>query len=239
MPKLAHVSAVGGSVAAVALSASLAAAETAGGLAHVDAVRHADGLEVVDATTLAADENLLEMSPRWSDGSIRALVEIPTGTSAKWEVSGDDPSHLIWEVLEDGPRVVDYLGYPGNYGLIPGTALPEDLGGDGDPLDVLVLGQAAPRGAQLEARLIGVLKMTDAGARDDKLLAVMTEDSPFSDVENMQELDERYPGVSPVIATWFENYKGPDGGMVNEGYAGVEEARAILEQAVQNYDAVN
>jgi len=224
---------------AVALGATTAAAETVGGLAYADAVSHADRLKSVDSTTLAADADLVEMSPRGGDGAIQALVEIPTGTSAKWEVSGEDPSRLIWEMLEDGPRVVDYLAYPGNYGLIPGTALPEDLGGDGDPLDVIVLGQAAPRGTVLDARLIGVLKMTDAGARDDKLLAVMADDSPFAEVETLEQLDKNYPGVSQIVATWFENYKGPDGGMVNEGFAGVDEARSILEQAIANYDPTN
>jgi inorganic pyrophosphatase len=35
--------------------------------------------------------------------------------------------------------------YPGNYGVIPRTLLPGELGGDGDALDVLVLGELAER----------------------------------------------------------------------------------------------
>ena len=45
------------------------------------------------------------------------------------------------------PREVKYLGYPGNYGMIPRTLLPKELGGDGDPLDVIVLGPAVERGS--------------------------------------------------------------------------------------------
>ena len=74
------------------------------------------------------------------------MIEIPTGTTAKWEVvkpSGE----LRWEFDQGRPRVVRYLGYPGNYGMIPRTLLPKEEGGDGDPLDVVVLGPAVPRGS--------------------------------------------------------------------------------------------
>lgn len=205
-----------------------------GGLAHAGAVANADGFERVDEFTIKTGDSLVARAPEGEGGTINAIVEIPAGTSAKWEIM-DDPTVIGWEQLEDGPRVVEYLGYPGNYGIIPGTALPEDLGGDGDPLDVIVLGQAAPRGTELAVRLIGVLKMTDQGARDDKLLAVMTDASPFAGVETLEELDTDFPGVSDIVSTWFTNYKGPNGGMTNEGFGDVEEARAIFNQAVSNY----
>ena len=37
-----------------------------------------------------------------------------------------------WEFRDGKPRVVAYLGYPGNYGMIPRTLLPKEHGGDGD-----------------------------------------------------------------------------------------------------------
>ena len=41
--------------------------------------------------------------------------------------------------------------------MIPKTLSPEEIGGDGDPLDVLLLGEAVPRGAYVKGKLIGVI----------------------------------------------------------------------------------
>lgn len=216
-----------------------AGAETLGGLAFADAVRHSTAMSPSDDFTILGETALMEMAPRNEDGTIRAIVEIPTGTSAKWEVSKDDPNAVYWELRDEAPRIVNYLGYPGNYGAIPGTALPKELGGDGDPLDVIILGQAAPRGEVVDVRLIGVLKMLDGGEQDDKLIAVLTEDSPFAEIESMAELDATYPGVSDIIGTWFANYKGPDGGMESQGFAEADVALEVFEAAAAQYGAGN
>ena len=55
---------------------------------------------------------------------------------------------------------------PFNYGSVPGQ-----LGADGDPLDVLVLGPALPLGAEREVSVHGVVRFLDAGLVDDKLIA--------------------------------------------------------------------
>ena len=204
-------------------------------LAHHGAVRHSPNMELVDPYTLVGPENLMKIAPLSETGTVTAIVEIPTGTSAKWELDKDNPDTIIWEFRDDKPRVVKYLGYPGNYGFIPGTALPKALGGDGDPLDVLVLGQAAPRGAVLEVRLIGVLKMLDDGEQDDKLIAVMVEGSAFSEIESMAQLDADYSGVSDIVSVWFRNYKGPEDGMLDQGFREADEAIGILEKAIASF----
>jgi inorganic pyrophosphatase len=130
---------------------------------------------------------------------------------------------------------VDYLGYPGNYGMVPRTLLPKELGGDGDPLDVLVLGPAVPRGAVVRARVIGVLELFDGGEQDDKLLAVL-EDTPFADIRDLRELDARFPGVSEIARIWFTNYKGP-GVMESRGFGSAERALEILTAAMAAYEA--
>lgn len=58
--------------------------------------------------------------------------------------------------------------YPGNYGFIPHT-----LSADGDPCDVLVVGQSPViPGAIIRSRPVGVLLMEDENGLDDKILAV-------------------------------------------------------------------
>jgi inorganic pyrophosphatase len=217
--------------------ASSTQAETIGGLAFADATRHAVTMTPKDDFTIVGTEDLIDLSAFNEDGTIRAVVEIPAGTSAKWEMSKDNPKAVYWELKKNKPRIVNYLGYPGNYGSIPGTALPKELGGDGDPLDVLVLGQAVPRGEIVSVRLIGVLKMLDDGEQDDKLIAVLTENSPFSHIESMAQLNAEFHGVSQIVDLWFANYKGPDGGMKGLGFEDAAAARAVLEAAAANYKA--
>lgn len=224
--------AVAGALSSLAV---VAHAETIGGLSFADTTRHAATMQPTDDYTIVGADELMALAPLNTDGTIRAIVEIPTGTSAKWEVSKDNPKAVYWEYKNEKPRIVNYLGYPGNYGAIPGTALPKELGGDGDPLDVIVLGQALPRGEVVNVRLIGVLKMLDGGEQDDKLIAVLTEDSPFANIQNMAQLDSEFPGVSQIVGLWFANYKGPDGGMEAQGFEEATVAREVFDAAAAQY----
>ena len=195
-----------------------------------EVISHAPDLVRKGPFRLTGTKSLLNgYAPTDADGNIQIVVEIPTGTNAKWEVekeSGD----LCWEMKEGKPRVVRYLGYPGNYGMIPRTLLPKEMGGDGDPLDVLVLGPAVARGSVVKARLIGVLKLLDGGEQDDKLLAVMI-DSPLGHVKSVADLDESYRGITTIVETWFVSYKGP-GVMESKGFAGVDEAKRVLGASI-------
>ena len=187
----------------------------------------AKGVTHVDAYTLAGEKNFLNgYAARNDDNTINAVVEIPTGDLSKWEVRDD--GRMIWELKEGNPRIVKYLGYPGNYGMIPRT-----LGGDKDPLDVLVLGVAQPRGAVVKARLLGVLRMTDRGETDDKLLAVL-DSSPLAGANDLKELEEKFPGVVKIVTLWFENYKGK-GKMQLNGLGDKDEAEKVLEEAMEHF----
>ena len=189
----------------------------------------APGLISQDAYTLVGARHLIhDYNPINADGSINVVVEIPAGTTAKWEVSKDDGS-LQWEFKHGKPRVVQYLGYPGNYGMIPRTILAKEAGGDGDPLDVLVLGESVPRGSIVKAKVLGVLKFLDDGEQDDKIIAAL-EGAPFYELDTINELDTRYPGVSTIVETWFANYKGP-GEMEYLGKGNVNEANTIVRVA--------
>ena len=194
------------------------------------AVRPAAGLEVKDRYTLVAPHHLISHpAARSENGSIQVVVEIPAGTNAKWEVEKDSGA-LAWEFKNDAPRVVQYLPYPCNYGMVPRTLLAEEHGGDGDPLDVLVLGPAQPRGALVQARLIGVLKMLDGGEQDDKLIAVLA-DSPLANANSVSELRAQFPGAATILETWFTNYKGA-GEIESRGFAERAEAERILDAAI-------
>ncbi len=169
-----------------------------------------------------------------ADGTVNAFIEIPAGTNEKWEVQ-QSSGKLEIERKDGKPRVVAYLGYPGNYGFIPQTVQSAETGGDGDPLDVLVIGGPAERGSVVRAKLIGVLTLTDTGERDDKLIAVMP-GTAFASLDSIAALNAKYPGVTTIIETWFMHYKGP-GRIVSKGFAPATKANAALAEAIAAHSA--
>jgi len=193
----------------------------------------ADGARYFDTMTIAGDRNFLHgIPPVHTNGMVNVVVENPAGSDAKWEVS--KPNGLLQLEIRNGrPHVVQYLPYPGNYGMVPRTVLPKEAGGDGGPLGVLVLGHWVRRGSVMPVKLIGVLKLLDNGEQDDTLLAVPAV-GPLSQVKNVKELDASHPGVTQIIETWFTNYKGP-GKVKFLGFANPESAQKILDIAIEGY----
>ncbi|MDH3997918.1 MAG: inorganic diphosphatase [Desulfuromonadales bacterium] len=201
--------------------------------AEQETARHASELKQLDAYTLAGEKHLLHGYSAFSDeNSINAVIEIPTGTNAKWEVDKSS-GQLQWEFKKGKPRVVKYLSYPGNYGMVPQTLLSEADGGDGDPLDVIVLGPAVPRGSVVAVTPIGVLKMLDKGEQDDKIIAVM-KGTPFKKIGSLKELQKKFPGTVKILKTWFANYKGQKKIEIL-GTDSVDAARKIIKTAAKGY----
>ena len=199
------------------------------------AINHSENLVANGEYSLKSEKNLVTVMPAKNiDGSINVLVEIPSGTNGKWEVN-KETGNLDWEFKKGAPRVVQYLPYPSNYGMIPQTLSPEEIGGDGDPLDVLLLGEAVPRGAYVKGKLIGVMYMKDHGETDDKPLAV-AEGSPFENVNSVSELAEQFPGTLTILQTWFVNYKGIGEDMKVTGFANKTEADKVLNEAINGYN---
>ena len=172
-------------------------------------------------------------STRNRDGTINVAVEIPAGTSEKWEVNASGDA-IVRDYTGSMPRTIDYLPYPGNYGIIPKTLLSEAQGGDGSPLDVLVLGPAVPRGSVIHARAIGIIRVIDNMEQDDKILAVMT-DSTMRDVADLESLAERYPGAGEIVALWFKNAHGSHSKVQLLGAGSRGQANAVIEFANGQY----
>ena len=191
-------------------------------------------LKYIDPYTLSSPNNLLKHSlSRDLSGNIQAVIEVPAGRTEKWEVDKKD-GNLKWDFKKGKPRVLKYIGYPGNYGMVPRTLLSKDSGGDGDPLDILLLGPPLKRGEVVSAKLIGVLKLSDDSEQDDKLIAVQF-NSPLKKSDSIEELDERFPGITQILELWFTNYKG-NGKMKSNGFGDREEAERILNEASDHFE---
>ncbi len=164
---------------------------------------------------------------RNADGTLNAVVEIPEGDIRKFETNVTT-GQLFWELKNGAPRKVAYIGYPANYGMVPRT-----VGGDGDPLDIVVIGPMQLRGTVAAAKLVGVMRMIDGGDLDDKLLAVV----PGSTFDGKTLADLTAAGVTGILKTWFESYKGP-GEIQVTGFEDVAAAQQTLAEAEANFAAL-
>lgn len=187
----------------------------------------------LDGDTVAGRRHYVRGYPSRAGGGVNAVIEIPSGTTAKFEA--DDPTGwLRWARDRDhgGRREIDYLPFPVNYGMVPRT-----LGSDGDALDIVVLGRGIERGHVARTRVIGVLEMGDEAERDDKLIAVPIEPAltnGFSRLHALHELDEHYPAARAILALWFSFYWG-EGATRVLGWGDAAAAATILAEAERNF----
>jgi inorganic pyrophosphatase len=153
----------------------------------------------------------------------RAIIEIPKGSKVKYEL--DKATGLLWldRVLHSA------VHYPANYGFLPRTFCD-----DGDPLDVLVLGQepVVPM-CVLRARAIGVLGMRDDKGRDDKIIAVHIDDPEYAHYEDIAQLP---PHRLKELERFFMDYKVLERKAVSvEGMRGRAEAERVVREAAALY----
>jgi len=146
-----------------------------------------------------------------TDGeALNVIVEIPAGTNHKIEYHPE--RGFANDTLADGgKRVINFLPYPGNYGFVPSTLLDEARGGDGDALDVIVIGESVPPGTQLRARPIAALMLRDGGEIDTKIVAVPADSSQqVFRIDNFLDFSLGNDAAKRIIELWFLNYKGPN-----------------------------
>ncbi len=158
---------------------------------------------------IEGEKNFLhEFTSLTKDGYINVVVEIPAGDNDKWEVSKVD-GKLKWEYSNSSYRIVKYMPYVSNYGFIPQTIYSKEMGGDGDPLDVILIGERFPRASVIKSKIIGIIKMTDQGQKDDKIIAVPVESKIFNSeyLNSIEDLNKNYPGILEILELWFKNYK--------------------------------
>lgn len=147
---------------------------------------------------------------------VNAVVEIPKGSVNKYEY--DTKLH----VFRLDRTLFSPVHYPGDYGFIPCT-----LGADGDPLDVLVLVEAASfPGCLIEVRPIGLLHMFDQGKKDEKILAVAESDPLYREVTEYSQVFEH---TVREIENFFSIYKSLEGKKTEiSGWATADAARKLI-----------
>lgn len=161
--------------------------------------------------------------PARASVSIPVVIEIPRGDAHKYELDKETGMLRLDRVLHSA------VHYPADYGFVPRT-----LGDDGDPIDVLVLGQdPLPPLCLLEARPVGMLVLRDEAGRDEKIIAVRTRDPAWSGINHHDQLPSH---VVDQIDRFFRDYKILEHKEVEVGaIAGPEAATTVLQDAARAY----
>lgn len=167
------------------------------------------------------------------NGNVNAVIEIPAGSTEKWELN-KQTGKIERDSINNKPRTINYLGYPTNYGMIPQTLLSKESGGDGDPLDIIVIGPTLARGNVTACKVIGVLYLKDNNEQDDKIIAIAKQSSMYNAVNTIEELNQKYTGIVEIIELWFTNYKGA-GVMKSGGFGTKATALQIVDKAILDF----
>jgi inorganic pyrophosphatase len=151
--------------------------------------------------------------PMSAPDTVLALIEIPRGGRAKYEFDASTGRLVVSRMLPASHP------YPVAYGTFPCT-----LAGDGDPLDLLLLSDADVHpGVLVPVRAIGMMRMRDRGAEDDKVVVV-----PVGDRRDVISPEEQ-----AVLESFFHTYKGPAADVVVGPWFAADSARAQLRVAMQ------
>ena len=153
-----------------------------------------------------------------------AVIEIPRGSRNKYEID-----HETGRVHLDRVLYTPFV-YPVDYGYFDKT-----LGGDGDPLDALVLLEFPVfPGVVVNVRAVGVLPMEDDGGMDEKILCVPAKDKRW---EHIQDIGDVAQQTKNEISHFFEHYKDLEPGKwVKLGeWANKAEAERLIAEAKANY----
>jgi len=152
------------------------------------------------------------------------IIETPKGSRNKYAYDTEQRIFALSKVLPAG------MAFPYDFGFVPST-----LGGDGDPLDVLVLmDEPAFPGCKLQCRIIGIVEGEQVGkrkkVRNDRVIAIEAANHSYARVSHIDDLGREF---EHELEKFFVNYhslsgksyrilavKGP-----HAGYKAVEAAR--------------
>jgi inorganic pyrophosphatase len=154
---------------------------------------------------------------------VTAIVEIPLESVNKYEY--DKKLH----VFRLDRNLHSPVHYPGDYGFIPQT-----LALDGDPLDILILGDSPSfTGCLFSARPIGLFEMLDQGVPDEKILAYATGNPRFSTIENYTQVQ---PHILLEVEHFFSIYKDLEGKRTKVlGWKDRNAAHEMIQSCHQRY----
>ena len=164
----------------------------------------------------------------FDDEELNVIIETPKGSRNKFNYDPELRLFKLGGVLPSGAV------FPFDFGFVPST-----LGGDGDPLDVLVLMDApAFTGCLVNARLVGVIEAEQTErdgetTRNDRLIAVVEGSRLMRKVRSLGSLNE---SLLDEIEHFFVSYNQAKGKEFKPlGRFGPTRAQKLVEEGIANF----
>lgn len=156
---------------------------------------------------------------------LRVVIETPKGSRNKFAF---DPKEGVFELKKVLPAG---MTFPYDFGFVPSTK-----GGDGDPVDVLVLmDEPAFAGCVLTCRMIGVIEGDEGEGkekvRNDRIIAIEIGAHSWEDVKTVADLGKSF---SRELEEFFVNYHKLSGKAYRVlGLHGPDRARKLVKNSRQ------
>src|SRR5689334_910013 len=117
--------------------------------------------------------------------SVKVIIETPRGSTEKYDYDKDRGLFALKKILPAG------MIFPYDFGFFPGTT-----GGDGDPVDVLVIGEFKSfPGCMMDCRIIGVVLAEQSSKkgkeRNDRFFAVPVLSSVFKHIDSIKDIPKQ------------------------------------------------
>lgn len=176
---------------------------------------------------------------------LTAFIEVVSTDTVKYEIDKESGYLRI-----DRPQKFSNV-VPALYGFIPQTYCGEKVGeycnmktgrknirGDGDPIDICVLTEKTLAHGDLlvNAHPIGGFRMIDGDQADDKIIAVLRNDTVYG---HLKSIDEVPKIVIQRLEHYFLTYKdmpGQDSNTEITATYGVEEAYEVIKRSIHDYN---
>jgi inorganic pyrophosphatase len=170
--------------------------------------------------------NLVKKIPWGKETEINVVIEIPKGSSNKYEYDCHGEYFRLDRTLHTA------MFYPFDYGFMP-----QSNAEDGDPLDVIVLTeQPTFPGCVIKSRPVGMLRMTDEKGEDIKILAVPTKEieprkDEVKDIKNIPEHQRK------EIKDFIEHHKKlePHKWVKIDGFENADKAHEVIRESANNF----
>ncbi|HEX8421942.1 MAG TPA: inorganic diphosphatase [Pyrinomonadaceae bacterium] len=174
---------------------------------------------------------LSHLAPHATDPvGLHVIIDTPRGSRNKFEYDEELGLFKLGGVLPAGAV------FPFDFGFVPSTR-----GGDGDPLDVLVLlDEAAFVGCLVVARLLGVIEAEQTEedgetVRNDRLIAVAEKARNHKEVRSLGQLSEQ---LLDEIEHFFVSYNEAKGKEFKPlGRFGPQRAERLIEEGMRRFRA--
>lgn len=163
-----------------------------------------------------------DINPGTTD-EINTIVEINKGSKNKYEIDKETGLIALDRVAHTSQD------FPFDYGFVPQT-----LGEDNDPLDVVIL-TTYPLlpGILVRVRPVAVMKMIDSGEGDDKIIGVPCDDPRWSETKDLSDINKH---TIKEIEHFYSTYKKLQNKVVEvKSFENKDVAIEVYKESVERY----